>query len=173
MDPMDRSSILTRHAAGCLLVVALGGTAAACSAGHPAAADTLRAGIAAQRAGDLGAAEDLYGQVVADEPRNAIALYDLGTVQLARGELGDAERSFRAALDARPSFPQALYDLAIVRSRVGATQEAIDLYRRVLAANPNDAAAHKNLGLLLQASGRTGAATKQLAIAQALLQAGT
>jgi Tfp pilus assembly protein PilF len=153
------------------LVIAL--ASVACRSGAPTPSQTLRAAVAAQRAGELATAERLYGRVLDLQPRNAIAHYDLGTVRLARDDLAGAEASFRAALDGHPSFVRALFNLAVVRTRVGATQEAIDLYRRVITIAPLSAGAHRNLGLLLQAAGLTRQADEQLALARALTAAGT
>lgn len=53
--------------------------------------------------GHLGQAERLLRDVVAEEPRNAPALNNLGVVLLELGETGEAHRMFRSAFALQPS----------------------------------------------------------------------
>lgn len=134
-----------RIVAGVLLGLLLAGCGAGVDPG-----EALARGLREREAGNLEAAREAYLQVLEVEPRNRVALHDLGTVEEALGRPAAAEGLYREALDVDPRMEEALLDLARIRARAGATQEAIDLYRRVIQVSPENATARRDLARLLR-----------------------
>jgi tetratricopeptide (TPR) repeat protein len=112
----------------------------------------LTTAFRAQQAGDLDTAARLYADVVADDPGNAVAQFNLGVIEHTQGEVVVAAERYQAAIDADPIYVPALFNLAVLRAELSPTA-AIDLYRSVLAIEPDHPAANLNLGLLLLEQG--------------------
>ena len=89
-------------------IVAVGMTSAlllsACGGGSAAQseAQNLTAGIAAQNAGDYATATQDYNKVIAADPQNATAMYDLGDVDQLQNLDADARARYLAALAIDP-----------------------------------------------------------------------
>lgn len=85
--------------------------------------------------GRLGQAEQLLRGVVAEEPRNAPALNNLGVVLLELGRTGEAHGLFRSAFALQPS-PEIRENLRVSGARMagavytGANEDAFTLTRR-------------------------------------------
>jgi len=65
-------------------------------------------GFALQSIGDFDAAAVCYRKTLGLEPKNAVALYNLGNMYLAEGDLAEAVTSYRAALSQNPSMPRLI-----------------------------------------------------------------
>lgn len=154
-----------------LLLLILAAAVAACgSSGQPSASERaqglLTAGLTAQLQGRTAEAVDDYNRVLALDPKNKFAYYNLGLIDQQMGRLDMAEKNYRTVLGIDPNFDRALFNLAILRTNSDPA-EAEALYRRVIAIAPNSAAAHLNLGFLLISTGRQadGRAELQKAVA--------
>jgi tetratricopeptide (TPR) repeat protein len=112
------------------------------------AVDPLTAGLKAQNEGRLDEAKLDYQAVLAKDPQNKYAHYNLGLIDQLAGSNDSAETRYRTALKTDPNFTPALFNLAILRT-TSAPQEAANLYRQVTKLVPGYAAAHLNLGWLL------------------------
>lgn len=121
--------------------------------GERAVMALLQDGLAAQRRGDLAAAETRWREALRLAPANADALQLLGLAAKARGDLSEAERLMRASLKARPDQPHVLSNLANVLRALNRAGEALPLWRRAIAIRPAFADAHANLGAALFAMG--------------------
>ena len=150
-------------ATACLSILAACGSQSATQRANSLIAN----GLKAQAAGNTAVATRDYNQVLAIDPRNKYALYDLGLIDQLAGNTASAESRYRAALAIDPNFARALFNLAILRTKV-APSEAVALYRQVIALDPNDAAAHFNLGLLLESMGQGQAGNAEVARAISL-----
>jgi tetratricopeptide (TPR) repeat protein len=106
-----------------------------------------------------------YNAVIAADPNNKFAHYNLGLIHQIRKQTSDAEKEYRLALSVDPRYVPALYNLAILRSLDGDTAGAIELDRRAIAGSPRYAAAHFNLGLLLLKAGRNAEGNREIAAA--------
>lgn len=95
-----------------------------------------------------------YYETLGHDPRNEIALTNLGIIYRFANKPQIAEGFYRSALEVNEKSAGSLFGLAVIRAAAGSTQEAIDLYKKLLALNPNDAIAHYNLGLVYRAVGR-------------------
>jgi tetratricopeptide (TPR) repeat protein len=148
--------------------------AAACSddpvpEGETAGPDAkLESALQAHAEGRLDDAVRLYQQVLALDPQNKFAYYNLGLIDQTQGRIDAAAANYTEALAIDPGFEPALFNLAIIRADQGSTDEAIELYRRVLEANADDAGAHLNLGFLLLESGQREEGRLELATAVGL-----
>jgi tetratricopeptide (TPR) repeat protein len=131
--------------------------AAASGCGGPSVAQTasqsLAAGIAAQSAGDYSSATADYNKVLASQPENADALFDLGDVEQFQNQDAAAETHYQAALAVDPNFVAAMYNLATLVWR-SSPVEAETLYEQVIRLDPKDADAHFNLGFVLLSLGK-------------------
>lgn len=84
----------------------------------------LAAALAAQRAGDLVAAEASYRAVLSEVPEHFDALHMLGVVMLQENRLDEAEMLIARAVVLRPGIVAAQENLAIVRqTRVALASE--------------------------------------------------
>ena len=146
---------------------ATGGSTASTTTGVSQVTTLLNQGLAAQKAGDLATAIGDYNQILAQQPANQYALYDLGLAEQLQNDTTDAATHCRAALAVNPNFAPALFNLAIVVTPTAPT-EAADLYQQVLTLQPNNASAHLNLGYVDLTLGKRPAAIAQFKSAVAL-----
>lgn len=130
--------------------------------GSPAA--LLQQGLDAQAAGRLDQARRLYLEVLAKDPANTVAHYDLGVIHQQEGAAKEAENDYEQALATDAGFRPALFNLAVLVTPTDPAR-AIALYRRLLAIEPNDANVLLNLGLLLVQAGRADEGRADLAAA--------
>src|SRR5205807_88446 len=130
------------------VVLALLVVGTACGSGTKSEAaqaqDALARGLKAHRAGNVVEATKDYHEVLAHDPNNKFAYYNLGLIDQLASRAIEAEANYRSALKIDPDFTAALFNLAILRTNP-APQEALALYRHVLAVKADDAAAHLNL----------------------------
>lgn len=119
----------------------------------PSPGALLSAGLAAQLAGRNSEAVADYQKVLAKDPTNYWAFYNLGVMDQLGNRPASAEANYRRALALNPDFVPALYNLAILRSSV-APAEAENLYRHAIAVQPTSATSHLNLGFLLIREGK-------------------
>jgi predicted O-linked N-acetylglucosamine transferase (SPINDLY family) len=76
------------------------------------AAAHLNLGVGLEAAGDADGALKCYEAVLAIDPGNAYASYNLGKLYFVKRALPQAERHLRAALERKPEFPEAQVVLA-------------------------------------------------------------
>src|SRR5438477_3826770 len=113
----------------------------------------LQAGLTAQGAGRLDEARQDYLKVIAKDPTNKFAYYDLGVIYQQLNDANDAAASYNKALQIDANYKPALFNLAVLETPL-APQTAISLYQKLLGIDPNDATVHFNLGLLLRQIGQ-------------------
>ena len=130
-------------------------------------ASTLSEGLAAQARGDDATASADYLSVVALQPGNYLAWYDLGVIAGHTGGEAEAIHDYSQAISAKPDYVPALYNLAASGASSNPTG-ALGLYERVISLQPKNADALFNEGVLLKASGHTSAGRQDLAKAVSL-----
>ena len=118
----------------------------------------LADGIAHHRAGRLGEAARLYGEILSLEPEHVEALRLLGGVAAQTGRLDQAAGFWTAAAGLCPGNSEILYNLATALCALGHPDEAIGRYREALNAQPDYPEALYNLGNTLHGRGRFGEA---------------
>jgi tetratricopeptide (TPR) repeat protein len=109
----------------------------------------LKQGFALHALGRTEDAEKAYTEVLAKDPENKLAHYNLGVIADKNGDGDEAENRYKRALSSDPDFVPALFNLAIRREAAGAPKEAEELYRKIILLDAGMAKAHLNLGFLL------------------------
>ena len=154
-----RALSLTRSALACLLL------ALACAGGTPAPEEPtpapkhgdggsdalLQLGEQALARGELDAAEDRFGRVLAVRPGSVRARVGAGRIALARGKPTAASDHFEQALAADPEAVDALLGLADVEAAAGRPTAARDLLERAARVDFRRPGMH---GRLMDLTGR-------------------
>ena len=115
--------------------------------------DLLREAISLHRQDNLNAAEPLYQQILAAEPRQPDALHFLGVLRHQQGRSEEAIDLLREALDVAPGYVDAWNNLGNIQKENGRIEAAEAAYRKALACNPQHPGAWNNLGVVLRARG--------------------
>jgi len=123
--------------------------------GDGSAAAVFARGRAAEDAGDLERAHDLYSEALLMRPDDPDWLYRLGCVCLKSGRYGEARRWLRAGLERRPTDARMLTNLGAALDHLGHVDEALAAYQRATFLEDAPAAAYHNLGALYAETGRT------------------
>jgi tetratricopeptide (TPR) repeat protein len=125
-----------------------GASARTTSTTTPRHFDTLlNAGQVLLRQGNTSAAQQLFEQAIDQQPRSAVARYDLGVLFAQEAKNSEALEEYGRALARDPHYVPALYNEATIVS--GKTPlKAMKLYRQVIRLQPDSATALLNLGLL-------------------------
>lgn len=123
--------------------------------------DLIAQGIADQKAGRLDEAAAAYRLVIAREPTNKFAYFNLGLIAQTRGDLTQAETLYEQALEVDENFTPAMFNLAIIVTK-SQPFRAIKLYRRLLEIDRSNAEAFLNLGYVLEDQGKLNAARKAI-----------
>ena len=111
--------------------------------------------------GELGKAETLLRQILAQASEHSAALTTLAHIADRTGNLKAAVPLLRRAIAGDPGNVGLHNDLGIVLARLGDAQQAAGAFRRALEINPDDAATHANLGIWHQHNGAIDAAVKE------------
>lgn len=111
--------------------------------------------------GDAAAARDSFRTVLALDPPNVYAHYNLGYLAQLEGDTATAVAEYTAALDTDGAFAPALYNLAILTEEAD-IEAAISMYRSAIAAVPDDAGSHYRLGQALAQIGAEAESTTML-----------
>ncbi len=113
-------------------------------------------GIAAEEAGDLPGAMQLYAEAALADSNHAGARFNLGRLRTQAGALPEAEADFRAALRLRADFPDAWIALAQVLEAKGEGAKALAALENIPASDPLYAIALQARIDMLHALGRRG-----------------
>ncbi len=106
------------------------------------------------QAGRLQEAEQLYRQVLAQQPEHAVALHHLGLIARQLGRNDVAVDLIRRAIAQRSNYAEAHYNLGNALKDGGELDEAIIAYRQAIALKPNFAEAQSNLGIAQKDKGQ-------------------
>ncbi len=99
----------------------------------------LLLGLLLYQANELDAAEVEFRAVIASEPENAPANYDLALVAHRKNRYRDAREGYLRALKLDPTYLDARYNLVLLTHDAGADQEASHHLDELRKAAPNDA----------------------------------
>ncbi|WP_232677490.1 tetratricopeptide repeat protein [Nocardioides sp. R-C-SC26] len=145
------------------LVGALAAGVAGCADDDPAAAPAggtsstgaadatttlISTGLTQIQAQDYAGAQGTFTSVLALDPSNVYAHYNLGYIAQLEGRDDEARQRYEQALASDDAFAPALFNLAIL-TETDDLEAAVALYRRVIEASPDDAASHVRLGYAL------------------------
>ncbi len=114
----------------------------------------LKDAFALHQQGRFAEAEQLYAQVVKDQPQNVQARHLLGVLALQTGDPGRAAEHLQAALRLEPRQALAHRDLGNALQALGRMAEALASYDKALHFMPTMSEAHNGRGAMLAALGR-------------------
>jgi tetratricopeptide (TPR) repeat protein len=115
--------------------------------------EVLAAGIARHAAGDLVAAEALYQQALAQEPKHPDALHMMGRLACDAGQPATGLPMLVAAAKSRPRSGELQADLAEAYRAMGRIGEAVEAYRKAARLMPESAEIQLHYGLVLAQAG--------------------
>jgi protein O-GlcNAc transferase len=118
-----------------------------------ASSDLFAVAARFQRFGTFVAAEQLYRQVVQEQPDHAGAWCELGEVCRALGRHEEAVRACRRSLALHPDCVRAHTNLGLALLEQGQRDDAIAAFREALRFQPAFAPAHHHLGAALLEQG--------------------
>lgn len=118
--------------------------------------------------GRIEEAEQLYRQVLNNNPRNVDALRMLAMVAATAKRYDDAERLLRKAAGIAPDFLTAVVDLGRVLKEQDRFEEAIDCFKNAIAINPNNSHTHFLLASAYSPAGLNREAAREYRRALAL-----
>jgi tetratricopeptide (TPR) repeat protein len=116
---------------------------------------TLALAAEHQKEGRWEEAEQLYREVLRDNPTNVDAMRLLGNVAMQTGRIYYAERLFRRAVSNAPDFVLAQIDLGSTLKKQNRLEEAIEQFRQAIKLEPNNFKAHHLLGSTLALAAQT------------------
>jgi tetratricopeptide (TPR) repeat protein len=127
----------------------------------------LQVGIQRANQKDWAGATTTFQDVLAINPGNVYALYNLGVIDQTNGNSSGAIGYYDKALAASKTFTPAMYNKAILFEKSD-PQQAIALYQRITGINPRASTAYLRLAFVEAEQGNPGAAraadTKAIAI---------
>lgn len=137
----------------------------------PAAGAANLGGYAVEllQSGDYASALPLLESVLAADPDDTVALYNLGMAYSDKGRLDEAKRHLEKLLRLDPSNANAVVALGVAQARSGDRKPAEETLRRGLALEEANGYAHRNLGALVANRGELAEAETHLRRAVELL----
>ncbi len=108
--------------------------------------------------GDALAAEEICGQLLAENPRCAEAVYLLAVISLDRGRSQESYTRFSQAAQLAPDNAVFVNALGEAHEANGRSEDAAACFRQAIALRPGYERAHNNLGLFWHARGDFAAA---------------
>ena len=108
---------------------------------------TLRAAIRLHQQGEFSKAEDLYREVLEQDPHQSLALHSLGLIAYKQERFDDAEEFVSQAIESDPTTPHLHNSLGVIREALDQPDQAVRAYQEALRLRPNYTDAHKNLAI--------------------------
>lgn len=128
-----------------------------------AQAAAIRAGVALHDSGDYDGAIRKYESVLAENPSNLTALYEMGFSYAAKKEYKKAlELAYRGAEYKSPQLPAFYLLIGNNLDLLGETDKAVEVYRKAIQQFPGDGMLHYNLAVAHRNKGRLDEAKKSL-----------
>lgn len=152
-DRASAASALSTQGGRLLLGIAAGAVAllvifgARELAGRDSSAGELPQSGPAQATFDEARAKELEA-LLASDPANQDALFELGEMNFQAGRYEEAIQWFTRLVDVDPKNVHALTDIGTANFNLGRPDQAKAFWLKALEVNPNDAQVHYNLGFL-------------------------
>jgi tetratricopeptide (TPR) repeat protein len=125
---------------------------------------TFLAAVELEKQGDLSDAAELFNKVIAVQPNNHVAYYNLGVIAQQQQNTAAALTQYGRALAINPRYVPALFNEATIYTTSDPTR-AISVFRRVVALQPVAPTAYLDLGKLEISHGQPKRGVKDLATA--------
>lgn len=104
--------------------------------------------------GDYQQAEEIFSQLVAADPKDYFAHFNLALAEVGLKKDDKAIASFKRTLELKPGLFQAQLNLGLVYLRDNQAAEAVPLFEAVVNAKPDDAKVHQYLAEAYQGAGK-------------------
>ena len=121
----------------------------------------MQQAVIRHRSGRLAEAEQLYRQVLGDQPNYAHALHLLGLVAFQSGKGEEGLKCIDQAIMLNSKAPDFHLNRGVILDHLGRYQEAIDSFNQSLALKDNLPQTHVNLSNSLRKAGRPDQAAAQ------------
>ena len=125
------------------------------------ASEILKAAIQNHQAGNLQEAEQLYSQVLKENPDHPLALHSLGIVAHQKGQNDIASDLIEKVILSNPQVPQFYNTQGLVFEALDKIDAAICSYEKAISLNPDFAEAYLNLAIAFQSKGDFAAAVEK------------
>jgi Flp pilus assembly protein TadD/peroxiredoxin len=119
-------------------------------------------GVALFQHGYLDPAAESFKQVIAAQPQNAEAYYNLGTLYLRKNDFAQARNYLEQTVKLRPEYPEAWNNLGMVAAQQNQPDEAVRHFQQSLALRPDYVTALLNIGNIDRRQGNTEEASRLL-----------
>ena len=146
------------------------GASASVNAGHSdvtRVAALLQVGIQRANQKDWAGAATTFQDVLAINPGNVYALYNLGVINQTKGNPAAAIGYYKQALTVSRNYTPAMYNMAILLEKSD-PQQALSLYQRTVAINPQASTAYLRMAFVQVQLGDNSAARASYAKAIAI-----
>jgi tetratricopeptide (TPR) repeat protein len=120
----------------------------------PLVAQMFNEAIERHKAGDAVPAEALYRAVLALQPAQAHAAYNLGVLLQTHHRTAEAVGAYRHATAAKPDYAEAWCNLGVALQDERKFDDALQAYHHAISLRADFAMAHCNLGVALKEQGR-------------------
>ncbi len=128
-----------------------------------AQAAAIRAGVALHDGGDYDGAIRKYESVLAENPSNITALYEMGFSYSAKKEYRKSlETAYRGAEYKSPQLPAFYLLIGNNLDILGETDKAVEVFKKAIKQFPGDGMLHYNLAVAHRNKGRLDEAKKSL-----------
>ncbi len=117
-------------------------------------AEALEIALQHHRSGHLQQAEQIYRQILHNDPNCLQALHLLGTIAFQMGYPDAAIGHYQKAIAQDPDYVWVYHDMGIALRKQGQFEAAIAAYRKAIALQPDCAESYYNLGNVLQLQNR-------------------
>ncbi|MBX9693693.1 MAG: sulfotransferase family 2 domain-containing protein [Cyanobacteria bacterium] len=124
--------------------------------------NSIECAVELHKNGKIEQAEEIYRQILNQEPKHADALHLLGLVHLERKELDQARKMILGAIETEPISPRYHFSMGNVCREEKKWDEAIDWYNKTLTMQPM-ADARNNKGVALMSKSEPLAAMLEFA----------
>jgi tetratricopeptide (TPR) repeat protein len=114
----------------------------------------IKSALEHHRSGDLQQAENIYREILKDEPNNYATLHFLGILQYQLRNYDSAIEYIEKALQINPEDTGANYNLGLAFKEKGELDKAIACYQKAVQLDPNFADAYYNSGTAFQEKGQ-------------------
>ena len=101
--------------------------------------------IILKQKGDLAKAENLLTRVIKIDPKNFIALNNIGSIYSAKNKPEEAKNFFLRAIYLKKNYGNAIFNLALANEETGNRQKAIKLYKEAVKNDPENLSFHHSL----------------------------
>jgi len=125
-------------------------------------------GVALFQYGYLDPAAESFKQVIAGQPQNAEAHYNLGTLYLRKNDFAQARGYLEQTVKLRPEYPEAWNNLGMIAAQQDQLDLAIRNFKQSLALRPDYVTALLNLGNIERRQGNVPEASRVLSRAAEL-----